>query len=582
MGMPEGKSLPARAELVGQKLKLLPLSSTSQLAGDTGLSSRQTERGIGDLQDAGFSDSAEIGVLLKAVTLHWLTEAGLRYFGVSAEAGSWHLTHGLGNLLLFDPAKVEAVHAIARCYATRGWSLAGVQFFERQPMIASVEYTHPDEPKRAHLTVVWASMLDTQRMLCDRLAAIPQAMDAHSGDSAPFRPDGLALVGDGEWGAARALYMACATLAAWVSPDRIAGWFHGDGGGWNVSDADSVIWGSPLQELPRLSGLMEAPLEPAMSVRQLGRRSLAGVLAPYLHCGRAWPKLLQLLTLVGRYPTGSISHYQDLVGESTKGTGTHDRMQLLEKLKLVRVVTEHKRATAPKRSPKGVPVTLTQRGQGGHRYITTKRGRVFICYAHGGKPNDLAARTKLGCLWATRKSDGAIIDIWRYRHEDIIFEFLGQLVPERCPFGPGWQARTTLADGQRIDPDAIILVESLLGLSWHYLEVELSDVSYGAIQPRCAKYASMDRRDDFPVLVVCPTDTAERNWHQAGQEFARPPLLLTTTLARLKQGKVFGQNVWSYYGREETIYPAYPGNNDSRASGSPLAAPRGGPAVGSA
>ena len=50
MGMPEGKSLPARAELVGQKLKLLPLSSTSQLAGDTGLSSRQTERGIGDLQ----------------------------------------------------------------------------------------------------------------------------------------------------------------------------------------------------------------------------------------------------------------------------------------------------------------------------------------------------------------------------------------------------------------------------------------------------------------------------------------------------------------------------------------------------
>ena len=107
-------------------------------------------------------------------------------------------------------------------------------------------------------------------------------------------------------------------------------------------------------------------------------------------------------------------------------------------------------------------------------------------------------------------------------------------------------------------------------------------MTYLAILPRCAKYASMDRRDNFPVLVVCPTDTAERNWHQAGQEFARPPLLLTTTLARLKQGKVFGQNVWSYYGREETIYPAYPGNNDSRASGSPLAAPRGGPAVGSA
>ena len=138
-------------------------------------------------------------------------------------------------------------------------------------------------------------------------------------------------------------------------------------------------------------------------------------------------------------------------------------MKILKDLGLVRVVTMNGRAKAPKRSPAGVPVTLTQRGQGGHRYITTTRGRVFICYAHGGKPNDLAARTKLGRLWATRKSDGAIIDIWRYRHEDIIFEFLGQLVPERCPFGPGWQARTTSANGQRIDPDAVILVETLFG-----------------------------------------------------------------------------------------------------------------------
>ena len=276
MGMPEGKSLPARAELVGQKLKLLPLSSTSHLAGDTGLSSRQTERGIGNLQDAGFSDSAEIGVLLKAVTLHWLTEAGLKHFGVSGEAGSWHLTHGLGNLLLFDPAKVEAVHAIARYCATRGWALAGVQFFERQPMIASVEYTHPDQPKRACVVIVWASMLDNQRMLCDRLVAIPQAMDAHSGGSAPFRPAELALVGDGEWGAAKALYMARATLAAWVSPDGITGWFYGDKG-WRVSDTESLLWGSSMMQLPTLSGLMETPLEPTMSMRQLGRRSLEGV-----------------------------------------------------------------------------------------------------------------------------------------------------------------------------------------------------------------------------------------------------------------------------------------------------------------
>ena len=560
MGMPKmnGKGLPERAELVAQKLKLLPLSGTTELGPDTGLSQRRVERGINDLQRAGFSDSAEIGMLLPVVARHWLTEAGLEHFGVSDEAGSWHRTQGLGNLLLFDPAKVEAVHAIARRYVTRGWVLAGVQFFEREPMIASVEYTHPDQPTRAHVVMAWASMLDTQRMLCDRLTAIPQAMGAHSGGSGGFRPDGLALVGDGQWGAARALYMARATLDGWISADRITGWYHG-GNEWRVSDTESLLWGSAMMQLPTLSGLMETSLEPTMSVRQLGRRSLEGVLAPYRHVGRAWPALLRLLTLVGKYPAGAIAHYQGLVGESPNGTATRDRMEVLKGLGLVKVATENKRATASKKPPKGVPMTLTERGQGGHRYITTRRGRVFICYAHGGKPIDLASRTKLGRLWAKRKSDGTIFDKWPYRHEDILFEFLGQITRMKCPFGPGWEARTTLANGQRIDPDAVILVESLWGLSWHYLEIELSDVSYGAVLRRCAKYASVHQRDNFPVLVVCPTDAAERNWHRAGREFDQPPLLLTTTLARLKEGEVFGADVWSFYGEKQTIYPAYPG-----------------------
>ena len=225
---------------------------------------------IRDLKKTGFSGSAEIGVVLPAVTRHWLTKEGLEHFGASDEESSWHLMQGLANLLLFDPAKVEAIHAIARRYATRGWALAGVQFFERQPMIASVEYIHPDRSKRAHLVIVWASTLDNERMLCDRLAAIPQAMDEHSGGGGSFRPDGLALVGDGEWGAARALYMARATLAAWASPEQVTRWFYGKDG-WRVSDTGSLLWGSEMMQLPTLSGLMEAPLEPTMSVRQLGR-----------------------------------------------------------------------------------------------------------------------------------------------------------------------------------------------------------------------------------------------------------------------------------------------------------------------
>ena len=166
---------------------------------------------------------------------------------------------------------------------------------------------------------------------------------------------------------------------------------------------------------------------------------------------------------MGKYPTGAIAHYQALVGESSTGTTTGDRMKELKDLRLVTVATENKRTAAPKKWRRDVPVTLTRHGQGGDRYITTTRGRVFICYAHGGKPSDLAARTKLGRLWAERKEDGQVVDLWPYQREDIVFELLGQLARRRCPLAPGWQARATLANGQRIDPDAIILEESLWG-----------------------------------------------------------------------------------------------------------------------
>ena len=101
----------------------------------------------------------------------------------------------------------------------------------------------------------------------------------------------------------------------------------------------------------------------------------------------------------------------------------------------------------------------------------------------------------------------------------------------------------------------VIRVETPWGRWWCYLEVELSDRTYGAVQPRCDKYGSKERLDNLPVLIVCRDDEAEKNFHLAAADSDLPPRMLTTTLSRLKEGGMFGPGVWSWSGQRVTLAP---------------------------
>ena len=262
-------------------------------------------------------------------------------------------------------------------------------------------------------------------------------------------------------------------------------------------------------------------------------------------------------------------------------------MRVLRKLGMVRVATEKGRAPRPRGLAADVPTTLFGRGQGADRYEPTTLGNVRLSPSLSGAGHPTwPKRTKLGRLTAwvcggtcegkcDRKCGGREVDRWPYRHEDILYEALALFVAMGCRIGPGWQARTTLANGQRIDPDGIVLVVGLWGREWYRLEIELSDRTVGAAKPRCEKYASDQRVDDRPVLVVCHDDEAEKNWKDAAEKIwkdatekirkdaaaqcAQPPeggqklRMLTTTLRRLRDGGVDGPGVWSYYGLPVTL-----------------------------
>ena len=562
MGMPAGR-VPEMAERMGRQLNRMVLPTAKQLFRATGLSPRDGKEALKYLVREGMTEGFEVGALVPGVTRYRNKEKGLVAFEASEEQAGYHGDGAVGVLFQHHMPRVEAMTEVVDQYARAGWRISAVHRVEEGAMCAVVEFYIPGDRVPRCLVVYWASAMDTESELFYGLKAVPVDMRKRANMAADgdFSPSGLAVVGASEWIVARALTMACAVLDRWVPPSHITAWYASHDG-WHVSDGPSVLKGTPkgsgLGLLPSVS-----ELRPVASVKTLGGKYFDRLLRRLLWSGRAGQRLLELLTLVGDYPVGSVGQYAFFVGEGPDGKKTKKRMATLERLGLVEVATPKARAKANKRLRKGVPLTLSARGQGADRYKLTQSGRSEYCFFHGGKPGDLPKRTKLGRLETevrerrhkgdTRKRSEmpvkGVEDQWPYRHEDIAYHLLAEFGRGGCPFAPGWQARTALANGQGLDPDGKVLLQGPFGPRWWNLEVELSDTSPSALRPRCEKLASPHRRDRDWVLLVLSDDRAEKNLHEVGKEFMPHPMILTTTLRRLKDKGPFGSRVWSLYGR---------------------------------
>ena len=550
--------LPERAELVGKALLGMALFSTSELSIAKGLSKHQVGRGLEDLQDKKFLGSAELGCQRTGVPLMWLTPAGLDHFGASAAERSWHDPAGVGNSVLYDLSIVEAVNSITCWYSTALLPLSRIwRYARKQPMCAAAEYCRPGGPKA---TVVFCrvSLLEKQVVLFYRLAALPAAMQAQAMDpDEPFHPDELCLIAPDEFAAVQALQMACAILPQWVPPRCITAWYPSDGG-WRVCDGYSLEHGGTRpRSAPRLVTARGHSLRPSTNIRKLGKLTLEGILKRGPWAGRGGRAIFRLLTAVGLYPVAATAHLKAFVGEAQDGTETNRLLVILLKMGLVEVVAKKARAQA-KRVSKGVPMTISDRGQGADRYCLTAAGRTAFCSAHGGTPDDLAERTGIKKPAKVKKKDWILAEHvakhWLFRHQDNTYEVLAQLAEMGCPVAPGWRGTVTLANRSRIKPDGMVLLKTPWGRAWFKFEFELRARSPKPCAARLAKYASEHRLDDDWLLIVCNNDLAEANFHAAGDAYPRTLKMLTTTLRRLRDGGgVAGEEVWSYYGVPITL-----------------------------
>ena len=103
-------------------------------------------------------------------------------------------------------------------------------------------------------------------------------------------------------------------------------------------------------------------------------------------------------------------------------------------------------------------------------------------------------------------------------------------------------------EGGGISPDAMVRLNGTpFGPGWLYFEYELWSQDLEQVGNKLGGYQSPLRRDDFPLLLACADDEAERVFHVVGRQMGI--LMLTTTIARLRQhGPLGNLECWSLYG----------------------------------
>ena len=409
MGMPEGK-MPINADRLGRELNGMRLPTAQELFSSAGLSPKDGKEALKYLVNEEMSEGFEVGAMARGVKRYRNRKKGLIAFGASGEEASWHGDDAVGVLLQYDMPKIEALNVVAAQYARGGWKIAGFHCVERSPMYAVVEFSVPGDDRSTYLVVCWASAMDTESELVYRLEMVPVYMREQgvNRSGTEFYPAGLAVVGASEWIVARALTMACAVLDRWVLPSCITGWYYSQDG-WRMSDGTSVLTGARPEGIPRLLPPV-SQMRPRASVRKLGGKKFDRLVRRLLWSGRAGQKLVELLTLVGDFPLGSVGQYKAFLREGPDGDTTKERLAILQKLGLVEVAAKKARARAEKRLPRGVPLTISARGQGADRYKLTVKGCVVYCLFHGGRPSDLPKRRSWAASrrWCARNASRAI------------------------------------------------------------------------------------------------------------------------------------------------------------------------------
>ena len=180
----------------------------------------------------------------------------------------------------------------------------------------------------------------------------------------------------------------------------------------------------------------------------------------------------------------------------------------------------------------------------GYRYHVMPRGLDRLIRRDRVKYSDYKSRAQASS-W---------IKMPRLReHEDGVMSILSQFRASGAPVASGWRSWEHLGGSGGIAPDGLVyLRQSPYGPGWHYLEYERRARGEYKANRKLIGYSSDRRQNNWPVLVVCWADSAERAFHEVGREMR--VRMLTTTVERLAEhGPMNNVHCWSSYGHSVII-----------------------------
>ena len=168
---------------------------------------------------------------------------------------------------------------------------------------------------------------------------------------------------------------------------------------------------------------------------------------------------------------------------------------------------------------------------------------------------------KLACGWDRTPLDGA----WEYmqmnrredqgfqEHECELLEIMYGFMQAELATAAGWRCVEVMGSSGEIASDGLVYLEtSPYGTGWHFVEKENRATSLNQIRAKLRGYLSSARSNSWPLLLVCPSEPAERRYHQVGQE-GGSVAMLTTIPERIKRNGVLHPGCWSQYGRPALI-----------------------------
>ena len=175
-----------------------------------------------------------------------------------------------------------------------------------------------------------------------------------------------------------------------------------------------------------------------------------------------------------------------------------------------------------------------------YRYRVTKSGMRIVTAFDRAAPHVLWKRIQMG-RWSRLGKFTT--------HEYGVVDLMSQFAIARYPVANGWREWDDMGEYGGIAPDAVVFLPSgPFGPGWYYVEYERSKTSPEELARKLKGFDSPRRKNDWPVLMVCASDQAERNVQQWATD--NGVQIVTTTIARLnKHGAVGNEKCWRAWGR---------------------------------